>query len=47
MISMLLVSLADAYSFVIFVYVMMSWIPWVGHRYRCLPCAGKDLRSVP
>ena len=30
MISMLLVSLADAYSFVIFVYVMMSWIPMGG-----------------
>jgi len=27
---MLLVSLADAYSFVIFVYVIMSWIPMGG-----------------
>ncbi len=30
MILSLLVSLADAYSLVIFVYVMMSWIPMSG-----------------
>lgn len=30
MISLLLVNLADAYSLVIFVYVMMSWIPMGG-----------------
>ena len=28
MISYLLVTLADTYSLIIFVYVMMSWIPW-------------------
>ena len=42
MISMLLVSLADAYSFVIFVYVMMSWIPmrWERSAIRSLTCSG-------
>ncbi len=30
MISMLFVASADAYGFVIFVYVMMSWIPMGG-----------------
>ena len=32
MIKYLIVSLANVYSMVIFVYVLMSWIPWTAKR---------------
>ena len=56
MISSIIISLADTYSFVIFIYVMMSWIPMrggvLGEIYRglgiiCDPFLNLFKRLIP
>ena len=48
MLTYLLVRLADAYSMIIFIYVMMSWLPNTPKRHhrRHLPRSGQAVRPV-